>query len=259
MMEDRYAVVVQNLVKSYVQRTVVDGVSFCVEIGEVFGVLGPNGAGKTTTLEILEGYRRRDEGVVRVLGHDPMDAPGSLKARLGGMPQEGGLYPAITPVEALSLFARFYPRPRMPEEILRLVGMEESAHTRYRRLSGGQKQRLSLALALVGSPELVFLDEPTSGMDPQARRATWELIASLRRQGVTVLLTTHYMEEAESLCDRVALLHQGRVVALGRPADLVRSERPVVTLRTTSPANLDDLLRLPAAISAARLENGSYL
>src|SRR5579859_3771573 len=258
VMQDSLAVIVRDFVKAYGSRRVVDGVSFGVKQGEVFGVLGPNGAGKTTTIETLEGYRRPDRGMVRVLGLDPLHDARSLTPRIGGMPQDGGMYPAITPLEALTLFARFYSRPRLPAEMLNLVGLEEVEHTRFRKLSGGQKQRLSLALALIGNPELVFLDEPTAGMDPQARHTTWGIISSLRTQGVTVLLTTHYMEEAETLCDRVALLNRGRLVAVGNPRDLIQAENPAVTLRTAEPADPEDIRTLPAATNVVVLEKGVY-
>ncbi len=202
---DGVAIAVRRLVKSYSGRRAVDDLSFDVIAGECFALLGPNGAGKTTTIEILEGYRAPDAGTVRVLGLDPQRQGPQLKRRIGLMLQESGIYPAIQVGEALRLFASYYPNPADPLALLRLVGLEDAARTRYRQLSGGQKQRLSLALALVGRPELVFLDEPTTGMDPQARLATWEIVRSLKQTGVTVVLTTHFMDEAERLADRVAL------------------------------------------------------
>src|SRR5579864_3873865 len=186
----RTAVVVRDLVKRYNGRRVVDGLSFAVETGEVFALLGPNGAGKTTTVEILEGYRRADAGSVRVLGLDPTRQGAQLKPKIGLMLQQGGLFPQITPKEALRLFAAFYPDAEDPEALLDQLQLREVASTRFRQLSGGQKQRLSLGLALVGKPELVFLDEPTAAMDPQARRSTWNIIRSLVSSGTTVLLTT---------------------------------------------------------------------
>ncbi len=214
------AVQAEGVTKRYGGRPVLDHLSFAVRRGEVFALLGPNGAGKTTTLELLEGYRTPDGGRVRVLGLDPHAQGPALKPRIGLMPQEGGLYPQIRPLEALRLFSAFYPRPEDPLALLRRVGLEESRGTRYRHLSGGQRQRLSLALALVGRPELVFLDEPTASMDPQARRATWDLIRGLTGQGVTVLLTTHSLEEAERLAGRIAIINRGRLVALDTPANL---------------------------------------
>jgi len=211
---------VRELVKSYSGRRVVDGLSFSVAAGEVFALLGPNGAGKTTTVEILEGYRRADSGVVRVLGLDPVRDARALKQQIGLMLQQGGLFPQITVVEALRLFAAFYPDPEDPETVLDQLQLREAAKTRFRQLSGGQKQRLSLGLALIGKPRLVFLDEPTAAMDPQARRATWSIIRLLTQQGTTVLLTTHFMDEAEQLANRVAIVDRGRLVALDSPATL---------------------------------------
>jgi ABC-2 type transport system ATP-binding protein len=231
------AVVVSNLVKAYGDRRAVDGLSFEIRRGEIFALLGPNGAGKTTTVEILEGYRRADEGWVRVLGLDPISEGMRLRKRIGVMLQEGGLYPSITAREALHLFAHFYDGAADPDALLRVVGLESAAGIRYRRLSGGQKQRLAVALALIPRPELIFLDEPTTGLDPQARRATWELIAGLRTQGVTVLLTTHYLEEAERLADRVAILDEGRLLALDTPAALVQTDGLAVRLRTVYPVD----------------------
>jgi ABC-2 type transport system ATP-binding protein len=252
-------VVVESVVKSYGSRKALDGLSFEVQPGEVFALLGPNGAGKTTTVESLEGYRRPDAGRVRVLGLDPSRDAGRLTPRMGVMLQEGGLYPAITPREALALFSRFYPQPRPADELLCLVGLEEAAGTRYRRLSGGQKQRLALALALVGRPEIVFLDEPTSGMDPQARRTTWEVVSQLRAGGVTLLLTTHYLEEAERLADHVAIIDRGRLVALGTPAELVTGNSSTVRLRTVAPVDLETLSGLPSASQVQADGGNTYL
>jgi ABC-2 type transport system ATP-binding protein len=218
-------VLVEGLVKSYDSRRVVDGLSFRVEAGELFALLGPNGAGKTTTVEILEGYRQADGGMVRVFELDPALDGARLKPRIGLMLQEGGIYPAARPIDVLRLFASFYREPLDVEALLRQVGLEGAARTRVRHLSGGQKQRLSLALALIGRPELLFLDEPTAGMDPQARQTTWELIRSLKREGVTILLTTHFMDEAEQLADRVAIIDQGRLLALDAPAALVSGQK----------------------------------
>ena len=231
MPSDAHAITVDRLVRRYGSRAVVDGLSFEVRRGEVFALLGPNGAGKTTTVEILEGYRAPSAGLVRVLGLDPIgDAP-KLKPRIGVMLQDGGVAPSMRSLEALELYASFYAAPLAPRPLLRLVGLEDAERTRYRALSGGQKQRLSLALALVGQPELVFLDEPTAGMDPQARRATWEIVRSLKRDGVTVLLTTHFMEEAEQLADRVAIVDGGRLVALDAPSALGQAGGPPDELR----------------------------
>lgn len=239
------AIRVSGLVKRYGRRAVVDGVSFDVQPGEVFALLGPNGAGKTTTVEILEGYRRADRGQIRVLGLDPGLDGARLKARMGLMLQSGGLYPQITPREALRLFAAFYDRPEDPDRLVERLDLRDVAGTRFRALSGGQKQRLSLGLALVGQPELVFLDEPTTAMDPQARRTTWSIIRSLRERGVTVLLTTHHMDEAEQLADRVGIMNAGRLVALDTPAGLRQAVGHEVRLATSPP--------LDAASAAAAL------
>jgi ABC-2 type transport system ATP-binding protein len=244
------AIEVRGLVKRYAGRAVVDGVSFDVRPGEVFALLGPNGAGKTTTVEILEGYRPADAGQVRVLGLDPARQGAELKPRIGLMLQQGGLFPQIAPIEALRLFAAFYDRPESPEALLDRLQLRDVARTRFRQLSGGQKQRLSLGLALVGRPELLFLDEPTAAMDPQARRATWEVIRDLRARGATVLLTTHFMEEAEQLADRVAIMDRGRLVALDSPSALRQSVAREVRLSTTPPVAPEALalgLGLPPA------------
>jgi len=217
------AIEVAELVKRYGATHAVDGISLTVGAGEVFGLLGPNGAGKTTTVEILEGYRKPDAGTVRVLGLDPWREGRALHPRIGVMLQEGGLYPGIRPLEALELFASYFDEPDDPDRLLDVVGLRESRGTLVRRLSGGQCQRLSLALALVGRPELVFLDEPTAGMDPHARATTWQLVRELRDHGVTVLLTTHHMDEAEHLCDRIAIVDHGRLAALGTPGELTTS------------------------------------
>ena len=232
------AVEITGLVKRYGDRTAVDGLDLTIGAGEIFGLLGPNGAGKTTTVEILEGYRTADAGNVAVLGLDPVrDAP-ALRPRIGVMLQEGGLYPGVKPLELLRLFAAFYPDPDDPDRLLDLVGLRDVAGTMVRRLSGGQAQRLSLALALVGKPELLFLDEPTAGMDPRARADTWDLVRDLRADGTTVLLTTHYMDEAEQLCDRLAILDRGVVVAGGTPTEVTGSITEP-TLRFTTAAPID--------------------
>jgi ABC-2 type transport system ATP-binding protein len=244
------AVVLEGVVKRYGGRTVLHDLSFSVRRGEVFAVLGPNGAGKTTAVELLEGYRVPDAGRLRVLGLDPIADGAALKPRIGLMLQGGGIYPQIRPLEALRLFAAFYARPEDPAALLRATGLEDAAGTRYRQLSGGQKQRLSLALALVGRPELVFLDEPTAAMDPLARRATWDVIRGLKARGVTVLLTTHYLDEAERLADRIAVVDAGRLVALDSPAALMaRAGGPA--LRFSAPPGLDT-----AALGAALAAGG---
>ena len=216
------AISVAALSKSYGATRAVDSLDFEVQAGEVFGLLGPNGAGKTTTVEVLEGYRRPDSGSVRVLGLDPVRDARRLKPRIGVMLQAGGLYPGLRPLELLRLFASYYEPAESPEAMLDLVGLRDAQGTPVRRLSGGQAQRLSLACAIVGKPRVVFLDEPTAGMDPHARATTWTLVRELRDRGVTVLLTTHAMDEAETLCDRVAIINGGRLAALGSPAELTR-------------------------------------
>jgi ABC-2 type transport system ATP-binding protein len=214
------AIEVSGLCKRYGDYEAVRGIDIAVQRGEVFGLLGPNGAGKTTTVEILEGYRSRTSGEVSVLGHDPAKRSMDLRRRIGIVLQSGGIYSHITPREALRHWASFYPHPREVDEVLELAGLEEKADVRSRKLSGGQLRRLDFALALVGDPELIFLDEPTTGFDPEARRAAWETIRSLRDLGKTILLTTHYLEEAQALADRVAIVKDGRILAIGPPREL---------------------------------------
>ena len=210
-----------GLKKSYGPREVLHGVSFSVEAGEVFALLGPNGAGKTTTVEILEGYRRRDDGTVQVLGVDPSRAGTDFRARIGIVLQSAAVYPLLSVREILDLFAGYYKRARNVPEVIELVGLAEKSESRVRTLSGGQLRRLDLALALVGDPELIFLDEPTTGFDPAARRQAWDTIRDLRGLGKSILLTTHYMEEAQNLADRLAILRDGRIVATGSPRELL--------------------------------------
>jgi ABC-2 type transport system ATP-binding protein len=214
------AIEVEDLRKAYGAHEAVRGVSFSVRRGEVFGLLGPNGAGKTTTVEVLEGYRRRDAGTVRVLGHDPGERPADLRRRVGIVLQSCGTYPHLSVRETVTHWASLYPRPRAVDEVIALAGLEEAADRRARTLSGGQARRLDFALALVGDPELIFLDEPTTGFDPAARRAAWETVRALRDLGKTVLLTTHYLDEAQALADRVAIVKEGRILAEGPPGEL---------------------------------------
>jgi ABC-2 type transport system ATP-binding protein len=221
------AIVVSDLRKSYGQREVLHGLTFTVETGEVFALLGPNGAGKTTTVEILEGYRRRDGGEVRVLGEDPGRGGSAFKARIGIVLQSSAVYHLLDVRELVALFAGYYPRPRPPDEVIELVGLAEQRAARVRTLSGGQLRRLDLALALVGDPELVFLDEPTTGFDPAARRQAWETIRDLRSLGKSILLTTHYMEEAQRLADRVAILRGGEIAGTGSPRELLSGHASV--------------------------------
>jgi ABC-2 type transport system ATP-binding protein len=219
------AVRVRGLRKRYGTYEALRGIDFEIDVGEVFGLLGPNGAGKTTTVEILEGYRPYDAGDVEVLGADPRNAGRAWRERIGVVLQQSQLWPNLTVRETLSMFAGYYEQPRDVDEVIELVGLAEKRTARMKTLSGGQKRRVDLGLALVGDPELVFLDEPTTGFDPQARRAAWEMIRSLRALGKTVLLTTHYLDEAQNLADRVAVLVDGEIVRLGTPGDLVRGSR----------------------------------
>ena len=214
------AILVRDLHKSYGNVHAVQGVDFEVAAGEVFGLLGPNGAGKTTTVEVLEGYRHRTSGIVSVLGHDPGGRPRALRERVGIVLQSSGIYRHATPRELVAHWAGFYPAPRDVGEVIDLAGLRECQDVLTRKLSGGQSRRLDFALALVGDPELIFLDEPTTGFDPAARRAAWDVIRALADLGKTVLLTTHYLDEAQALCDRVAIVKDGRILAVGAPAEL---------------------------------------
>jgi ABC-2 type transport system ATP-binding protein len=218
--DDAPAILVRDLRKAYGPVEAVRGLDFEVARGEVFGLLGPNGAGKTTTVEILEGHRERTSGIVSVLGHDPGPRPRALRERVGIVLQAGGMYRHLSVREALAHWAALYPRPRDVDEVIALAGLEGSADVRTRRLSGGQLRRLDFALALVGDPELIFLDEPTTGFDPAARRAAWGTVRRLAELGKTILLTTHYLDEAQALCDRVAIMSAGRLLAVGAPAEL---------------------------------------
>lgn len=255
------AIAVDRLTKAYGGRAAVNNLSFQVRPGEIFALLGPNGAGKTTTVEILEGYRRADSGSVRVLGLDPLAQPDGLKPRIGVMLQQDGLYPSLRAHEVLELYARFFAHPESPDELLQRVGLTEVARTRCRQLSGGQKRRLALALALIGRPRLVFLDEPTTGMDPQARRATWDIIRALKERNTTVLLTTHFMDEAERLADRIAIIDGGELVALDTPAGLTREQSTTTThVYFTASVSIDvaAIGRLPTVRSAREETVGKY-
>ncbi|HEY1563661.1 MAG TPA: ABC transporter ATP-binding protein, partial [Gaiellaceae bacterium] len=231
--------------------------------GEVFGLLGPNGAGKTTTVEILEGYRKRDAGEVRVLGHDP-DRPGpDFRERIGVVLQQSELWPNLTVRETHAIFAGYYRAPRDVDEVIALVGLQQKAQARVKSLSGGQKRRLDLGIALVGDPDLVFLDEPTTGFDPAARRAAWEMIRSLRSLGKTVLLTTHYLDEAEQLSDRVAVMREGQIVRVGTPAELTTTDlQTEIRYRRDSEEVLvrtDEPTRVLAELTSAAVARGEEL
>ncbi len=253
------AVEVRGLVKRYGALVAVDDLSLRAETGAVTAVLGPNGAGKTTTLEIVEGFRRADSGSVRVLGLDPARDGAALRPRVGVMLQRGGVYPAAKVEEMVRHVARLYAHPLDPAALMDRLGLTASARTAYRRLSGGQQQRLGVALAVIGRPELVVLDEPTTGLDPQARHATWDLVRQLRADGTTVLLTTHSMDEAERLADHVVIVDHGKVVTAGAPADLTSLDETVV--RFHGPAGLDLvglLTALPVGSSAHEDAPGAY-
>ena len=248
------AISVTGLVKRYGDHAVVDGLDLEVQQGEVFAFLGKNGAGKTTTTEILEGYRTRDGGDVSVLGEDPATAGASWRAKLGIVLQESRPLGALTVNETLRLFAAYFPNPHTVDEVIQLVGLEEQANQRAGRLSGGQVRRLDVGIALIGRPELVFLDEPTTGFDPEARRQFWDVISGLRDLGTTVFLTTHYMDEAQVLADRVAVLRDGKIAALGTPAEL-RALRGDVEIRFALPHGVE-LAALPALSTQPRLTGG---
>jgi ABC-2 type transport system ATP-binding protein len=233
------AIEVRDLRKSYAGHAALRGISFDIEAGDVFCLLGPNGAGKTTTVEILEGYRKRDGGAVSVLGFDPERHDTAFRERIGVVLQSSETWANVTVTEAVRIFAGYYPRPRPVEEVVELVGLSEKAGARVKTLSGGQKRRLDLALALIGDPELVFMDEPTTGFDPQARRAAWEMIRGLRALGKTILLTTHYLDEAQRLADHVAVLRDGLIVTIGTPAQLVGSQETEIRWRENGQAHVE--------------------
>jgi ABC-2 type transport system ATP-binding protein len=250
-MTQELAVEVRSLFKSYGAVEAVGGIDLDIRCGEVFALIGPNGAGKTTTLEILEGHRDRDSGEVSVLGFDPEQRPRALKERIGIVLQSTSVSQYLRVEEAVDMFRGYYPHPRPLDEVLELVGLAEDRHRLVRRLSGGQQRRLDVAIGLAGDPDLLFLDEPTTGFDPSARRAAWEMIRGLRSLGKTVLLTTHYMDEAQALADRVAIISRGHIVAEGTPDDLRARERDsLISFR--KPA-----VDLPAELAAgAQLDGG---
>jgi ABC-2 type transport system ATP-binding protein len=258
------AISVRDLRKSYGTDEALRGISFEIEEGEVFGLLGPNGAGKTTTIEILEGYRTRDSGDVEVLGFDPGRAGSAFRERIGVVLQQSQLWPNLTVTETHRMFAGYYEHPRNVDEVIVLVGLAEKRDARVKTLSGGQKRRLDLGVALVGDPDLVFLDEPTTGFDPAARRAAWDMIRSLRSLGKTILLTTHYLDEAEQLADRLAVLREGVIIREGTPSELTagsneteirfRKDGQDVVVRTTEPTRLLQRLTAEALAEGRELE-----
>lgn len=245
-------VVVDGLVKRYGERAVLDGASLTVRAGELVALLGPNGAGKTTLVEIVEGYRRADGGRVRVLDTDPATGGRELRARVGLMLQGGGIDPRAQPRETLRQYGRFHAEPRDADELLDLVGLGAVARTRYRRLSGGERQRLGLALALVGRPEVVLLDEPTAGMDPEARAATRAIVAGLRDDGAAVLLTSHDLTDVERLADRICVIDGGRIVAAGTPAELSAGATPRLRFRLDRPLSAAELAAVGSAVAAVQ-------
>jgi ABC-2 type transport system ATP-binding protein len=253
------AVEIRGLAKRYGTLSAVDGLTLTARRGEVTAILGPNGAGKTTTIEVCEGYRRADAGTVSVLGLDPARHAGRLRPRVGVMLQSGGIPPAVPAAEYLTTLSRFHMKPHDPAWLLDITGLTSVAKTPFKRLSGGQQQRLSLAAALIGRPELVFLDEPTAGMDPQARRATWDLVAAMKNDGVSVILSTHFMDEAEILADHVVVIDHGRSVADGTPAQLTGSAGQL-RFRAEPGLDTDSLLTaLPAGAAAKESPAGHYL
>ena len=257
------AISVRGLRKRYGQLEAVRGIDFTVAAGEVFGLLGPNGAGKTTTVEILEGYRKRDGGEVEVLGYDPGRMEAAYRERIGVVLQASELWANLTVREVHRIFAGYYPRPRRVDEVIDLVGLAHKRDARVKTLSGGQKRRLDLGVALVGDPDLVFLDEPTTGFDPTARRNAWELVRSLRELGKTVLLTTHYLDEAQQLADRVAVLRAGEIVKMGRPSELIassaRAEIRYSVDGETVVVETDELTRTLHELTGAALAAGREL
>ena len=252
MIEANPAIEVKGLRKSYGPLEAVAGIDLRVERGEVFALLGPNGAGKTTAVEIMEGHRARSGGEVNILGYDPGKREAAFKQRIGIVLQETGVEPYLTVAESIELYRGFYPRPRPLDEVLELVGLTGQRDMRVRRLSGGQQRRLDVAVGLAGDPELLFLDEPTTGFDPAARRGAWEMVRGLQALGKTIFLTTHYMDEAQTLADRVAIIRKGVIVAEGDPAELV-SQETVSTVRFRAPADAEGVLE---GVAASTVDHG---
>ena len=254
-------IILRELVKRYGSVEAVSGVSFEVGDGEIFGLLGPNGAGKTSTLECIIGLRQPDGGAISLCGLDAATSREAIKRRIGAVLQSTALQDQITPREALKLFAAFYEKPAGIETLITRFSLGEKADARFESLSGGQRQRLALALAFVNNPEILFLDEPTAGLDPQSRRELHHSILKMKQEGLTVLLTTHYIEEAEQLCDRIAIIDHGRVIAIGPPAELIAKSKalPRITLRTAQPLDLDQLRKLPTVASAESIDGATQI
>ncbi len=251
---------VTNLYKNYGQVKAVQGVSFFVQKGEIFGILGPNGAGKTTTLEILEGLKSADLGEVNIAGFDVLRQPQMVKEIIGVQLQSESFFDSLTLKELLELFGKIYQKEVAAYDLLKKVDLLEKAHAQHKTLSGGQQRRFSIAAALVNQPQVLFLDEPTTGLDPQARRYAWELIREIRKSGITIVLTTHYMEEAEYLCDRVAIMDHGKIVDIGAPAELIQTipVKNYITFSSKKFIAQSDLERLYGVTGAAKKENGTY-
>ena len=256
-----HALVVESVVKRFGEKTAVDGLSFTARRGELLALLGPNGAGKTTTIEMCEGFTKPSSGSIRVLGIDPVAQPQKVRDRIGIMLQGGGSYAGVSVAEMLNLAASYNKHPHDPKWLMELVGLEGAAKTTYRRLSGGQQQRLSLALALIGRPELIFLDEPTAGLDAQSRMAVWNIISALKRDGVSVVLTTHLMDEAERLADDVVIIDHGKVVAQGSPEALTSHEEfPLLAVETAEALDVHRLIDelAPAGLTVEEIRPRSY-
>ncbi|KPL85187.1 ABC transporter ATP-binding protein [Herpetosiphon geysericola] len=251
------AIQVENLVKIYGPLRAVDGISFDVAKGEVFGMLGPNGAGKSTTTEMIEGLRKPDGGSIHVLGHDVLKNVEPIKQRIGIQLQTTSLFQKLTTRELVKLFASFYKNTLPVDEVIGLVNLEEKVNTASKDLSGGQRQRLAVAIALINDPDIIFLDEPTTGLDPQARRSMWDVVSNLQKRGKTVFLTTHYMEEAERLCDRVAVVDHGKIIALGKPQALIHDNFDETALEFSNDEQLpESLLATLPGVERVQNENG---